>query len=145
MKIEQIKHENLTDLKALYENAFEGSTTNLVVVQNTYEVIKNNPNYHILCALIDNKVVGSVMGVICFELFGNCRPFMVVENVAVLSNYRKQGIAKKLLVKLEEIAKQQNCSMILFVSSQHRQAAHKLYESLGYGVDKVNGYRKRLE
>jgi ribosomal protein S18 acetylase RimI-like enzyme len=84
------------------------------------------------------------MGILCYELFGNCEPFMVVENVAVLNSYRRQGIAKQLMIKLEEEARQNHCSMILFVSSKHRVGAHKLYDSLGYGNDKVNGYRKRL-
>jgi predicted GNAT family acetyltransferase len=85
------------------------------------------------------------MGVVCHELFGNCLPFMVVENVVVLNNYRRMGIAALLMQKLEEQAIAAQCTTILFVSSAHRTGAHKLYESLGYGVDKVNGYRKRLK
>ncbi len=46
--------------------------------------------------------------------------------------------------ELEGYANKKGCSMILFVSSSHRKGAHKLNESLGYGLDKVNGYRKRL-
>lgn len=70
---------------------------------------------------------------------------MVIEDVVVLQEFRRQGIAKQLLIKIEEIARDAKCSMIIFVSSEHRLGAHKLYESLGYGNDKVNGYRKRLE
>ena len=111
---------------------------------DTFNKINGNPNYIILVAKIENKVVGSVMGIVCDELFGNCLPFMVVENVAVLKEYRRRGVARELLIKLEEHAKQRFCTTILFVSSEHRTAAHKLYESVGYGIDKVNGYRKRL-
>ena len=85
------------------------------------------------------------MGVVCHELFGECRPFMVVENVAVLKSHCRKGIAKQLFIELEEVAKSFDCSMILFVSSSFREGAHKLYESLGYGKDEVNGYRKRLK
>jgi len=82
--------------------------------------------------------------VVCHELFGKCLPFMVVENVVVSGQFRRRGIAKQLMMRLEEIAKEDKCTTILFVSSEHRIGAHKLYESLGFGVDKVNGYRKRL-
>ena len=81
---------------------------------------------------------------VCQELFGTCQPFMVIEDVVVLNEYRRQGIAKQLLIKIEEEAQKAGCTMILFVSSKHRKGAHKLYESLGYGIDEVNGYRKRL-
>ncbi len=93
---------------------------------------------------MEGLVVGSVLGVICHEMIGNCTPFMVLEDVAVLSIFRRRGIAKKLMTQLEEQARMNGCNMILFVSSSHREGAHKLYESQGYGTDKVNGYRKRL-
>ena len=145
LKIEQLKEKDLAGLMALYEEAFETSTNELEPVKKTFfNKIKNNPDYCIHCAKDNNRLIGSVMGVVCYELFGSCKPFMVVENVAVLDEYRRKGIAKMLMLELEKIARDKACSMILFVSSEHRKGAHKLYESLGYGVDKVNGYRKRL-
>lgn len=144
MIIEQLKLQDLNDLKDLYENGFEGTATDMDQLVKTFEKISNSPDYHVLVAKENGKVVGSVMGIICNELFGRCLPFMVVENVVVLNDYRRQGIAKKLMIRIEEIAIQGKCTTILFVSSAHRTGAHKLYESLGYGIDKVNGYRKRL-
>ncbi len=143
--IELLKENDLRGLKELYENAFEGSHTDLQSATMAFEKIRNNPLYNILVAKDGEKVVGTVMGVACYELFGSCKPFMVVENVAVLQSHRRMGIAKKLFERLEEVAKSLECSAILFVSSEHRHWAHKLYESLGYGQDKVYGYRKRLK
>ena len=84
------------------------------------------------------------MGVVCQELIGKCSPFLVIEDLAILSSHRRLGVAKKLIFEIERHAKLKKCNMILFVSSKHRTGAHKLYESLGYGMDEVNGYRKRL-
>jgi GNAT superfamily N-acetyltransferase len=142
--IDKIDFKDLSGLKSLYENAFEGSISDYDKMINVFDKIKDNSNYIILCAKINDKIVGSVLGVICNELFGQCNPFMVLEDVAVLKTHRRLGIAKQLMMKIEELAKAAKCSMILFVSSEHRVGAHKLYESLGYGIDKVNGYRKRL-
>ena len=145
LKIELLRESDLEGLKDLYNEAFEVQYDQLQPVINTFKKnIEENPHYCILCAKENEQVVGSVMGVICYELYGNCRPFMVIENVAVLKAYRRQGIAKKLMVELESYARKTNCSMILFVSSERHTGAHKLYESLGFGEDKVNGYRKRL-
>jgi ribosomal protein S18 acetylase RimI-like enzyme len=144
ISIDNLKFEDLHGLKDVYEDGFEGSKTDMGMMLKTFDLIRNNSAYQILCAKIDDKVVGSVMGVVCKELFGKCLPFMVVENVVVSGEFKRQGIAKQLMMRLEEIAKEHKCSTILFVSSEHRTGAHKLYESLGFGVDKVNGYRKRL-
>jgi ribosomal protein S18 acetylase RimI-like enzyme len=144
ISIEQLNFVDLNGLKLLYNDGFEGSDSDLNQMTDIFNQIKNNPSYIILCAKFENEIAGSVMGIVCNELFGKCIPFMVVENVAVLKKYRRRGIAKQLLLKLEELAISMNCSTILFVSSAHRTGAHKLYESLGYSIDKVNGYRKRL-
>lgn len=144
MVIDFLQSGDLAGLKDLYEKGFDSAVSNSDAITKTFEIIKDNPDYIILCAKADNRVVGSVMGVVCYELFGKCLPFMVVENVVVLNDYRNRGIARKLMLRLEECALQRYCSTILFVSSAHRFGAHKLYESLGYGIDKVNGYRKRL-
>jgi ribosomal protein S18 acetylase RimI-like enzyme len=144
IKIDRLDFNDLHGLKLLYENAFEGSKTDYEKMISNFNQIKDNPNYVILCAKSDKQIVGSVLGVICTELFGQCNPFMVLEDVAVLSTHRRLEIAKRLMLEIEEHAKAAKCSMIIFVSSQHRTGAHKLYESVGYGIDKVNGYRKRL-
>ena len=141
--INQVITADLQGLKALYEDAFGGETDFGKMVE-TFNNIKSNPNQIILVAKSEGIVVGSVLGVVCHELIGRCTPFMVLEDVAVLSSFRRKGIARMLLTEIENRAKQKDCNMILFVSSIHREGAHKLYESMGYGADKVNGYRKRL-
>lgn len=142
--INQLQSTDLRGLKDLYENAFEGSVTDFDKLTQRFGEIENNRHYVILCAREDKRVVGSVLGVVCQELFGQCNPFMVLEDVAVLQSHRRRGIARQLMLRMEEESRERNCSMILFVSSVHRTGAHSLYESLGYGTDKVNGYRKRL-
>jgi ribosomal protein S18 acetylase RimI-like enzyme len=143
--IDKLALDDLAGLKLLYESGFEASASDSDRMAEVFNQIKDNSNYIILCAKMSDQVVGSVMGVVCNELFGKCLPFMVVENVIVLHEYRRLGIAKQLMRSLEEQAMMNKCSTILFVSSEHRAGAHKLYESMGYGADKVNGYRKRLK
>jgi ribosomal protein S18 acetylase RimI-like enzyme len=145
ISIDKLAFDDLNGLKLLYEDGFEGSSTDLNRMFDVFNQINSNPNYIILCAKINGSIVGSVMGIVCNELFGKCLPFMVVENVVVLNGFRRLGVAKQLMQRLEELAVINKCTTILFVSSEYRTGAHRLYESLGYGIDKVNGYRKRLK
>lgn len=143
IEISELQKNDLTGLKALYKDAFE-SETDYDKMLNVFSLVEKNDNHIVLCAKENEKVIASILGVICHELIGKCTPFLVIEDIAVLSSHRRLGIAKGLMLEIEQRAKLRNCNMILFVSSVHRTGAHKLYNSLGYGIDKVNGYRKRL-
>ncbi|MNZ70717.1 putative acetyltransferase [compost metagenome] len=84
------------------------------------------------------------MGIICQDIVGDCRPFMVIENVVVSNHIRRQGIGQKLMAKIEGIARERNCYYIIFVSGGQRKEAHAFYEKLGFKDEKVEGYRKHF-
>ena len=92
-----------------------------------------------------NNLVGSVMGIICEELYGDCNPFMVVEDVIVDKHQRRLGIASSLMRELEICALKHNCNYIIFVTESERTEAHRFYESLGYKSDEYKGFKKRLK
>jgi GNAT superfamily N-acetyltransferase len=143
IEIKKISADDLKGLKILYEDGFE-DMVDFEKMGEVFNAIRDKPEYYLLCARSDGKVVGSAMGILCQELYGKCLPFMVIENLVVLSGYRRSGIARKLLNYLEELAVQHKCTMIILVASEHRSGAHRLYESMGYGEDKVRGFRKKL-
>ena len=49
----------------------------------TFRRLKDRPDYVFLGAKTDGRLVGSVLGIVCEELYGQCVPFMVVEDVIV--------------------------------------------------------------
>ena len=81
------------------------------------------------------------MAIICHDVVGECRPFMVLENVIEKSSCRGKGIGKKLISYIEDYAREKKCYYIFFVSSFDRKSAHKFYESLGYNMDVVKGFK----
>ncbi|MGZ7440792.1 GNAT family N-acetyltransferase [Paenibacillus sp. TH7-28] len=141
--IRQITRDDLKDLCMLYEELIDRQT-NFEKLVEAFESIKSNDNYYILGAFKENELVGSVMGIICQDIVGECRPFMVIENVVVSGRVRKQGIGKKLMKNIETIAKERSCYYIIFVSGGHRKEAHAFYEKLGFKDEKVEGYRKHF-
>jgi GNAT superfamily N-acetyltransferase len=60
------------------------------------------------------------------DLLGN------VDEMVVDENYRGQGIGKKLMQRITEIAVQNNCKQLELESSFHREKAHTFYEELGF-------------
>jgi len=54
-----------------------GELTDYCKMKENFKLMESNPNYIVLTAKEDNLVVGSAMGVICLDLVGECKPFMV--------------------------------------------------------------------
>ncbi|MHB8124263.1 MAG: hypothetical protein ACYDEJ_01250 [Desulfitobacteriaceae bacterium] len=46
--------------------------------------------------------------------------------------------------RIEEIAIENRCNYIMFVSRSDRKDAHRFYESIGYSLDVVQGFKKFL-
>jgi GNAT superfamily N-acetyltransferase len=143
IEIAKLTKDDLEALAALYKQ-FWGEDSSVEKMHSTFERLDANPDYIFLGAKHDGCLVGSVMGIICEELYGECQPFMVVEDVVVDEGHRRKGIGSQLMQELEECADSRDCSYIIFVTEQDRTTAHQFYQSHGYSPDKYKGFKKRL-
>lgn len=143
MEIGELTESDLEALAGLYKQ-FWGEDSSPEKMRSTFQRLRTNPNYIFLVARRDGRLTGSVMGIVCEELYGECRPFMVVEDVIVDQNHRRQGIGSLLMRELERLATTRDCAYIIFVTEQDRTTAHQFYASLGYSPDKYRGFKKRL-
>jgi ribosomal protein S18 acetylase RimI-like enzyme len=144
MKIRKLIEDDLVSLAAPYKQ-FWGEESSLEKMRATFQRLKRNPNYVFLAAEKQNRLVGSAMGIICEELYSDCKPFMVVEDVIVDKHHRRLGIASSLMRELEKFAYESNCNYIIFVTESERIEAHGFYESIGYKSDAYKGFKKRLK
>ncbi|UPK47218.1 GNAT family N-acetyltransferase [Paenibacillus pabuli] len=141
--IKAIELEDLPALSQLY-NELMGTPTNEQQMQKMFHYIQQNGHYHVLGAFYNGELAGSVMGIECMDLAGQCNPFMVVENVIVSDRVRRQGIGQKLMLQIEHIARDLGCEYMILVSGDQRKEAHIFYEKLGFKDEKVQGYRKHF-
>jgi predicted N-acetyltransferase YhbS len=141
--IQKLTAADLPELAVLYQELMS-EPTNDAAMAATFEWMAANSDYLTLVAKLDGAVVGSLMGIVCRELVGRCRPFVVIENVIVAPDRRRMGVGRALMTEIEHLARERDCSMIEFCSGSHRKEAHRFYESLGYGLDVVQGFRKWL-
>ena len=140
--IRTLQETDLPQLAVLYEQLVE-EPSSPQRMRETFAKLAADPNYRLLGAFEDERLAGSVMGVVCHDLIGDCRPFMVVENVIVSDAFRGKKVGKLLMEELERIARECRCAYALLVSSGFRTEAHAFYEALGYTED-VRGFRRRL-
>ncbi len=60
-------------------------------------------------------------------------PMKNIMGIAVSSAHRRKGIGKALLERVEQLAREDGCSMVRLVSGASRTQAHEFYRTLGYG------------
>ncbi len=134
--IAEIQEKDLEQLQKIMKQVFNSNTSDSKV-QRFYEVSKNNIDIYVLGYYIENNLVGTVTLNILTMPSGK---EATIWNLAVFEEYRKLGIATKLMIKAEEIVKSyEDVSRIWLFSGVQRKEAHKLYNKLGYdeNVDKA--------
>ena len=69
---------------------------------------------------------------------------LYITYVAVDENYRKHGIGRKLLSKVEKICKERACSAIELTSADFRTDARAFYNKLGFTKKKTTLFIKEI-
>ena len=141
MKIRGLKTEDLDGLAKLYRQ-FWNENSDLPAMERLFAKLQNDKGYILLVAEQNKRIVGSVMGIVCEELYKDCAPFLVVENMIVDGECHKKGIGTALLTELEKRARAKNCRQAILVTETARKDACAFYGSLGY--NRGAGFKKKL-
>jgi len=87
-----------------------------------------------LVAVVDGNVVGGLAAYV-LQKFEQERSEIYIYDLAVLEEYRRQGIATGLINKLREIAREIGAYVIYVQADPPDEPAVRLYESLGIRED----------
>jgi ribosomal protein S18 acetylase RimI-like enzyme len=113
------------------------------LMKETFNEFIKNDDYYLLVMRLGDYVIATGLGVVVKSLANGCRPYFVIDNVAVDEHYQQQGYGTKLFCYFEEIARSRNCCMMYLVAESENYDAHNLYRNLQYN-DKVIGFQKTL-
>ena len=141
--IETLTESDLPALARLHRQ-FWGEDSSPEKMRAAFRRLHDDHDYLLLVARYEGQVVGSVMGIICEELYGDCRPFLLIEDFVVDESRRRLGIGSALMRELERLAAVRGCGSILFLTEAERQGAVRFYRSLGYEHSPYRGFKKRL-
>ena len=102
--------------------------------------IVDNPSSRLFVASFGDRgnIVGMTALVIATIPTGR---FGLVGDVVVHEDYQKRGIATELMNRLITTAKDLDLEKLDLTSSAKREAAHTLYESLGFERRETNNFR----
>ncbi len=143
MEITALQEDDLLQLGKLYQQLLPNEIS-IPRMREALERNKSNESHLILAAKIENKLVGTLLAAVCEMLFGQCRSFMMIEDVIVDKKQRRKGIGAALIRYAEKYARSKNCAYIMLITDADRFGSQDFYRSLGYKSDKYRAFKKHL-
>lgn len=144
MKTEPARLSDAPRLRQLMEQ-LEGTPCQEPAFSQVLEQMLARPEYTLAVVRDEaGEAIATAMGILCLDLAGEGRPFMLIENVAVEERHRGSGAGRRVMAYLEDVARRRHCCYTMLVSGSQRTGAHRFYERLGYPPDRARGFKKDL-
>jgi len=85
----------------------------------------------VLLAYVDGEAAGLAICIEGFSTFA-CRPLLNIHDLAVAGKFRRRGVAKLLLARIESIARDMGCCKITMEVLEGNVVAQEAYKAFGY-------------
>lgn len=108
-----------------------GKSLSNYVKENLIRELSKLPFAFSVLAYVGDKPAGLIN---CFTVFSTfkCKPVINIHDLAVLDEFRKQGISQLMLSKVEEIAREKDACRITLEVLENNTAARKAYAKFGF-------------
>ena len=94
-------------------------------------------------AFEQEEIVGTCTVNLCANLSWSGRPYAIIENVIVDSNYRRQGVGSALLLFARNFAQNAGCYKVALMTGSKRLETMRFYENAGF-VGNKTGFQARF-
>lgn len=145
MEIRELDEKDISSLIELYVELDGKNLDKENSLKVWREKIQDNKDIKYFGAVEMGKVVSTCYIMIIPNLTHDGAPIGFIENVVTSQNYRRQGLARKVLEAAIEYAKDRNCYKVILQSGAGRTSAHPLYESLGFNSTSKKAFDLRLK
>ena len=99
-------------------------------MQRRYEkILREHPNYRILGAYVEGRLAGLTGLWHGTKIW--CGDYMEIDNLVVHPDFRQRGVATALIEKVEAIAREKQCNILVLDSYTNNHPSHRLYHRLG--------------
>ena len=140
IKVSLLEEKDLAECYALCELVFN-ENGKFEDVKKSFVELQNNKRYKFIVAKLNGKIVGYTTMIIINNLFDD-KELATLWYVCTHPDYRKMGVGRKIFEEVENIAKQENLSLIYFTSRFGNLNAHAFYNKLGYDDTKEKCFYK---
>ncbi|MFE0178134.1 GNAT family N-acetyltransferase [Streptomyces sp. NPDC059002] len=108
-----------------------------------YERLADDPNQHMVVAVREGRVVGTLQLTIIPGLSRKGAIRSIIEAVRVHADERGSGLGTRFIEWAVEESRRQGCQLVQLTSDATRTDAHRFYERLGFTASHV-GFKLQL-
>ena len=145
MEFRELRVSDLDSLLALYRqlNA-DDNVCPFDQYEKVWKEINADPNIQYFGAIDNGKIVSTCYAVYIPNLTRGGRGICFIENVVTDQNYRRLGLASRVIDMAIEFAKGHNCYKVILQSGMARTEAHQLNERKGFNGEAKKAFDLRL-
>ncbi|ASS76220.1 hypothetical protein CIG75_15575 [Tumebacillus algifaecis] len=140
--IREATAEDRAAVQRLYEQLCPDQSVH--VIASRIEAIFEDPHHFLLVHETEGRVDGSVFVNFCPDPMFGTLPYAVVENLIVDPKRRRNGIGRRLMDQVENLAREQRATKVMLVSHPHLQDAQRFFAAQGYDGIVSRAFRKTL-
>ena len=141
--IRPIQESDYAAAAAIWRDTLDIRNATEQSISDIYHQMAQDHHYHTFVAETDGTVVGLVTAVKVLAV-GHPGGYIKMNGLGVLPEYRRRGIGKMLMTRVEQLAVQEGAPYIGLASGIRRADAHAFYERLGFRKTSF-WFRKNLE
>lgn len=108
-----------------------------------FERLATDPNQHLVVAVRDGRVVGTLQLTIVPGLSRRGATRSIIEGVRIHGDERGSGLGTQLIEWAIDESRRQDCSLVQLTSDKTRTDAHRFYERLGFTASHT-GFKLQL-
>ena len=113
--------------------------------ESVWEDIEENGNIRYFGAVDNGRVVSTCYAVYIPNLTRGNRGICFIENIVTDREYRKRGLASRVIDMAIEFAKDHHCYKAILQSGIARTEAHRFYTGKGFDGESKKAFDMRLE
>ncbi|MBT2506707.1 GNAT family N-acetyltransferase [Streptomyces sp. ISL-98] len=107
------------------------------------ERLTNDPNQHVVVAVREDRVVGTLQLTIIPGLSRRGSTRSIIEGVRIHADERGSGLGTQLIELAVDESRRRHCQLVQLTSDATRTDAHRFYERLGFEASHV-GFKMSL-
>ena len=147
MELRELNENDLESLIKLYEqlDGANGDFTAEDARKIWKSEIEGNKKIKYFGVVENEKVVSTCYCMIIPNLTRLGSSIAFVENVVTDSEYRGQGLGRKVMEMAIEFARENNCYKVILQSASFRKEAHQFYKNLGFDGESKKAFIMKLK
>lgn len=147
MKLRELNENDLESLIKLYEQ-LDGANSDFTAEDARkiwQQEIEGNKKIKYFGVVENGKVISTCYCLIIPNLTRLGSSIAFVENVVTDSEYRGQGLGRKVMEMAIEFARENNCYKVILQSASFRKEAHQFYKTLGFDGESKKAFIMKLK